>query len=168
MTRPSRKRFHDTTSYLAIVRNEVPDILDEAVAYLEEAVAALYADCLLASCVMLGVAAEAEFLRLVHVATTSATYGANFAPVLKETFIRSKITKFHAVLKALATPLQPKKDFEDLDTNLTQIQSVLRIARNDAGHPTAAKPPAREQVYVYIQMFIPFAQQVMRLRKALV
>jgi hypothetical protein len=37
-------RFHDTASYLAIVRNEVPDTLDEAVAYLEEAVAALYAD----------------------------------------------------------------------------------------------------------------------------
>jgi hypothetical protein len=28
-------RFHDTTSYIAILKKEVPDILDEAVAYLE-------------------------------------------------------------------------------------------------------------------------------------
>lgn len=55
-------RFHDTTSFLTIVRKEVPDISPEAAAYLEEAVAAFYAGCLLASCVMLGVAAEAEFL----------------------------------------------------------------------------------------------------------
>jgi hypothetical protein len=46
------------------------------------------------------------------------------------------------------------------------IQSVLRIARNDAGHPTSANPQ-REQVYVYMQLFVPFARQLMRLRKAL-
>ena len=58
-------RFHDTTSFIAMTKREVPDISPEATAYLEEAVAAFYAGCLLASCVMLGVAAEAEFLRLI-------------------------------------------------------------------------------------------------------
>jgi hypothetical protein len=85
-------RFHDTTSFLAIVRKEVPDISSEAVAYLDEAVAAFYAGCLLASCVMLGVAAEAEFLRLVDAATSSSTYSGTFAPVSKSQFIRGKIT----------------------------------------------------------------------------
>jgi hypothetical protein len=46
------------------------------------------------------------------------------------------------------------------------IQSVLRIARNEAGHPTAATPQ-REQVYVYLQIFVPFARQLMRLRMVL-
>jgi hypothetical protein len=55
----------------------------EAVAYLEEAVASFYADCLLASTVMLGVSAEAEFLRLVDVATTSQINGTKFAVVSK-------------------------------------------------------------------------------------
>jgi hypothetical protein len=160
-------RFHDTASYLAIVKKEIPDISAEALAYLDEAVAALYADCLLASCVMLGVAAEAEFLRLLDVATASAAHGTTFAPVLREKFIRSKITKFHTALNPLLPTLQPRKDFEDLDTNLTLIQSVLRITRNDAGHPTAVPTPTREQVYVYLQMFIPFARQVMKLRSVL-
>jgi hypothetical protein len=159
-------RFHDTTSYLSIVKREVPDISDDAVTYLDEAVAAFYADCLLASSVMLGVAAEAEFLRLVDVATTSATHGAKFAAVLKEQVVRPKITKFHAALKPLIPTFQPKKDFEELDTNFTLIQSVLRISRNEAGHPTATRIE-REQVYVNLQMFVPFARQAMRLRLVL-
>jgi hypothetical protein len=56
-------RFHDARAYIHMVKNYVPDISPEAVTYLEEAVASFYADCLLASSVMLGVAAEAEFLR---------------------------------------------------------------------------------------------------------
>jgi hypothetical protein len=36
-------------------------------------------------------------------------------------------------------------------------------ARNDAGHPNTARPQ-REQVYVFLQLFIPFARQLMRLR----
>jgi hypothetical protein len=158
-------RFHDTTSFLTMVRKEVPDVSSEAVYYLDEAVAAFYAGCLLASCVMLGVAAEAEFLRLVDVATASATHGATFAPVLKSQFIRGKITSFSNILKPLF-PKLPKEAVEDLETNFMMIQSVLRIARNEAGHPTAATP-GREQVYVYLQLFTPFARQLMRLRKAL-
>jgi hypothetical protein len=66
-----------------------------AVVYLEEAEAAFYADCLLASLVMLGVAAETEFLRLVEVAANSPTHGSRFLPATKPPFIRSKNTKFH-------------------------------------------------------------------------
>jgi hypothetical protein len=158
-------RFHDTSSFVAMVKKEVPDIPPDSVAYLDEAVAAFYAGCLLASCVMLGVAAEAEFIRLVDVAANSAVHGSAFAPVQKATLIRQKITKFQNSIKPLL-PSLPKDAAEDLDTNLTAIQSVLRIARNDAGHPTAAKLE-REQVYVFLQLFVPFARQLMRLRKAL-
>jgi hypothetical protein len=158
-------RFHDTTSFRTMVTKEVPDVSPEALAYLDEAVAAFYAGCLLASCVMLGVAAEAEFLRLVDVATTSPTYKTAFAPVLKSQFIRGKINKFADILKPLLPKIQ-KEAVEDLETNFTMIQSVLRIARNEAGHPTSATP-ARELVYVYLQLFAPFARQLMRLRKAL-
>lgn len=158
-------RFHDTVSFLSIVRKEVPDISTEAVAYLEEAVAGFYAGCLLASCVMLGVAAEAEFLRLVDVAARSTKHAKDFASVQKESFVRQKITKFRSVLKPL-TPTFPKQATEDLETNFDMIQSVLRIARNDAGHPTATAPE-REQVYIYLQLFVPFARQLMRLRQAL-
>ncbi|HTS42205.1 MAG TPA: hypothetical protein VMH84_16875 [Xanthobacteraceae bacterium] len=159
-------RFHDTTSFLKLVKAEVPDISQEALLYLDEAVAAFYADCLLSSCVMLGVAAEAEFLRLIDVACANSTHGVRFAPVQKLKFIREKITKFHDLLKPIVASL-PKAATEDLDTNLSAIQSVLRIARNDAGNPTGAKPPTRDQAFISLQLFVPFARQVMRLRDAL-
>lgn len=157
-------RFHDTSSFMRLVMREVPDLSAEAQEYLEEAVAAFYAGCLLASCVMLGVAAEAEFLRLVTIAS-NGKHATNFAAATKPLFIRQKIEKFHAALKPLVKGL-PKEATEDLDTNFAMIQSVLRVARNDAGHPTAASPD-REQVYVFLQLYVPFARQLMRLRKVL-
>ena len=48
-------------------------------------------------------------------------------------------------------PPLPEYVTEDLDTNLLMIQSVLRIARNDAGHPSGAAIPSREQVYTNLQ-----------------
>ena len=87
--------------------------------------------------------------------------------MLAQKFIRQKITKFQTALKPLLdSRTLPQEAVEDLDTNFAMIQSVFRIARNDAGHPTAAAP-SREQVYVYLQLFIPFARQLMRLRDAL-
>jgi len=116
---------------------------------------------------MEGVAAEAEFLRLVDVAAGSNTHGSLFEQVPGQKFIRQKITKFHQSLKPLiATKALPQEAVEDVDTNFAMIQSVLRVARNDAGHPTASKLE-REQVYVYLQLFAPFARQLMRLRAAL-
>ena len=160
-------RFHDTTSFLALVRQKIPDISAEATSYLDEAVGTFYAGCMLASCVMLGVAAEAGFLRLVDVASNSIAHGAAFGSVTKERVIHSKITKFQAALKPILPNFMPKKDFEDIDSNFTLIQSVLRIARNNAGHPTGTAVPEREQVYVFLQLFIPFAAQLARLREAL-
>ncbi len=163
LTTQSPYRFHDSSSFLSLVKNEVSDISPEAVLYLDEAVSAFYAGCLLASCVMLGVAAEAEFLRLADIAAKNTTYGQKFSAVTQRNLIRQKITKFKDCLEPLISAL-PYQATEDLETNFLAIQSVLRIARNDAGHPTGATPQ-REQVYVYLQLFVPFARQLMRLRQ---
>ncbi|MBO6707539.1 MAG: hypothetical protein JJ912_15715, partial [Roseitalea sp.] len=143
-------RFHDTSSYLTLVRREVPDLSDQAAVYLDEAVQAFYAQCLLASCVMLGVAAEAEFLRLLDVAVSRPNVGRSFQSAANEKFIRQKITRFLPALTAIAPQLD-RQATEDLDTNFAPIQSVLRIARNEAGHPSSASPQ-RENVYVNLQL----------------
>jgi hypothetical protein len=89
---------------------------------------------------MVGGAAEAEFLRLVDVAANSPTFGPTFVPVVQPIFIRQKITKFQECLKPLLNAKRlPREAVEDLETNFNMIQSVLRIARNDAGHPTSAQ-----------------------------
>lgn len=148
-----------------MVRAEIPDLAVETETYLAEAVVAFYSGCLLASCVMLGVAAETEFLRLAVVAAAHATHGPKFAAVQKAVFIRDKIRKFELALTPLL-PSLPRSATEDFETNFAAIQSVLRIARNDSGHPTSTAPQ-RENVYVLLQLFVPFGRQLMRLRKAL-
>jgi hypothetical protein len=115
---------------------------------------------------MFGVAAETEFLRLLDIAASNTTHGASLQPLLKGGPIRPKIVGFHAAVKPLI-PSSPRKDFEDFEVNFSLIQSAIRIARNDAGHPTGAPAPVREQVYVFIQLFAPFARQLMNLRVAL-
>jgi len=43
----------------------------------------------------------------------------------------------------------------------------MRTARNESEQPSGALPPSRDQVYLYLQFFISFAEQAMRLRQAL-
>ncbi len=159
-------RFHDRSSYLELVRREVPDLSQTAIVYLQEAVAAYYSDCVLSSCVMLGVAAEVEFLRLITEGLANNTYSGYFAKANQEKIISQKIIKFQAAVESIPKELL-REVGEDLRTNLDAVQSVLRIARNEAGHAKAATAPTREQVYIYLQLFIPFAAQLYRFRTAL-
>jgi hypothetical protein len=159
-------RFHDTSSYMALVLREAPDLSKQAAVYLEEAVQAFYAQCLLASCVMLGVAAEAEFLRLLEDCGKLPKIGNRFSRASNERMISEKIKKFLVVIGDIRTSLDNKQATEDLDINFFNIQSVLRIARNEAGHPSPSNP-SRENVYVHLQLFVPFARQLFRLKDAL-
>jgi len=158
-------RFHDTAGFMKSLHSEVTDISPETYVYLEEAVAAFYSDCLLSTCVMLGAAAEIEFLRLLDVAKNSDTYGRYFSRIGDGLFIRTKISRFQEAVKPLLNFL-PKSATNDLGLNLNTAQSVIGAARNESGQPSGANPPSRDHVYIYLQLFIPFAKQAMRLRHA--
>jgi hypothetical protein len=82
--------------------------------------AAFYAGCLLASCVMLGVAAEAELLQLEDIAS-KRKHAANFAAAPPPLFIRQKFEKFQAPLTPLVKGLATVA-VKDLDTNFAMIQ----------------------------------------------
>jgi hypothetical protein len=51
---------------------------------------------------------------------------------------------------------------DDLDTQLNGIQSLIRTFRNDSGHPSG-KLVDREQAYVLLNLFIPYAKKVYQL-----
>lgn len=155
-------RFHDASSYLVNVTREVPDISEVAKNYLSEAIANYYSDCLLSSTVMLGVASEAEFLRLLKAASVNPRYSAKFGKATKERQVSGQIKEFLKAFEAIRGDF-PTKSIEDLDTKFSAIQSILRVARNEAGHPSAIRPD-RENVYVNLRLFIPFAKQAAILR----
>jgi hypothetical protein len=159
-------RFHDANSYLLLVKQEAPDITAEAITYLEEAMATFYSSCLLAACIMLGVAAEIEFLRLIDVGAAHASHSEIFIKAKKERGLRQKVVSFQKGLHKLPKDILDRVG-EDLDTHFHAIQSVLRVARNEMGHAAAGKVPTREQVYVFLQLFVPFAGQLARFREAM-
>jgi hypothetical protein len=134
--------------------------------YLEEAIATFYSDCLLSTCIMIGVAAEIEFLRLLDVGMANQNYSSLFKPVNSERTLRQKIVRFQRVPSSLPEPIRTSSG-EDIETHVNTIQSILRVSRNDAGHALADKTPNREQVYVYLQLFAPSVGHITRLRQAL-
>ena len=162
----SPPRFYDRPGFMKKLHSEVSDISPEAVVYLEEAVAAFYVERLLSTCVMLAAAAEVEFQRLLDVAKNSVVYGKYFSRIGDHLTIRTRMTRFQEAIKP-ALGFLTKSTTADLETNLNIIQSVIYIARNESDRPTGAHSPSRDQVYVYLQFFIPFARQLMRMRHEL-
>jgi hypothetical protein len=162
----SRYRFHDRAGFMKRLHSEVTDISPDAVVYLEEAVAAFYADCRLSTCIMLGVAAENEFLRLLDVAKLTGMYGNYFSRIGDGLHIRAKMAKFQEAIKPTLSFLS-KSVTDGLENNFNMIQSVLCIGRDESGRPSGGNAPSRDQVYVYLQLFIPFAKQLMQLRREL-
>lgn len=159
-------RFQDSAGFMKRLHAEVSDLSPDAVIYLEEAVAAFYADCLLSACVLLGIAAEIEFLRLLEVAKSNAAYGKHFSRIGDGLYIRTKMTRFQEAIKP-ALGFLGKSATEDLENNFTVTHSIISIARNESGRSPGSDPPTRDQVYVYLRLFIPFARQLMRLRHQL-
>jgi hypothetical protein len=76
------------------------------------------------------------------------------------------MTRFQDAIKP-ALGFLAKSATEDLENNLSVIQSIISLARNESGRPPGSNPPTRDQVYVYLRLFIPFAKQLMRLRHEL-
>ncbi len=145
---------------------EAADISSEAAVYLKEAIAAFYMDCLVATCAVLSIAAEGEFLRLLSAAKSSTIYGQHFSRIGDTQTLGAKISQFKDILSSIR-PQLPKPATDELDHNLETVEFVIRTARDRSGKPSGAPPPSRDQVYLNLQLFIPFARQALRLRRAL-
>ena len=158
--------FHNNTGFMKAVRSKAAEVSPQAVVYLREAASAFYTDCLLSACVVLSMAAESEFLSLLNVAKNSKAYSRYFSSIDDWLNIDAKILQFKSAIEPILG-LLPDSATDEFDHNLTTIQSVIRTVRNAAGEPSGASPPSRDQVYLYLQFFISFAEQAMRLRQAL-
>ncbi len=157
-------RFHNKLGFMKALRSETIDVSRDAVVYLREAISAFYMDCLLAACVMLGIAAESEFLRVLEAAKRSRIYGQHFSRIGDGLTVHAKALRFREAVTA-ALSLQSEPASRDLDDALIAFHAFLRSGRSEAGQSGSA--PSRDQVFVYLQLFIPFAEQLTRLRRRL-
>ena len=153
--------FHDVSSYEKAITSEVPAIDSTTLLYLKEAMQSFRTGCLLASTVMLGVATEHTFFLLLETIEASASHAPSFASVKREWTILQKFNKFKTILDRHVSNLTPEIK-EDLDTHFAGILSIIRTFRNQSGHPTG-KIMEREQVYVLLQLFIPYCKKMYQL-----
>lgn len=157
--------YHDVSSYEAVIKQQVPDIDDVTLIYLKEAMQSFYSGCYLSSSVMLGVASEHTFLKLLEKIETTGTYKSTFKKAFDERNISKKFEAFKNRLKQemgnnnISLPDEIK---ENLDTNLDGILNTIRNFRNDSGHPSG-NIINREQCYVNLNLFIPYCKKAYQL-----
>jgi hypothetical protein len=154
--------FHDVSDYTEVLRDAVPDLHDVTLLYLQEAMQAFKAGCLLSATVMLGVAAEHTFLLTLDAAESAEPWKTRFQNVRQQRSILPQINKFKNVLDQHLSDV-PAELKEDLDTHFAGILAVVRTSRNEAGHPTG-KLVTREQTYVLLQLFVSYCKKMYDLR----
>lgn len=153
--------YYDVSGYEKVVREQIPDIDDITLLYLKEAMQAFKSGCLLSATVMIGVAAEHTFMKLVETIQQNQNYKDKFTNVYSEKTILRKLNKFVKVLELHQKDI-PSEIKEALDTDFMGIMSVIRNFRNESGHPTG-KIISREQCYILLNLFIPYCKKLYQL-----
>jgi hypothetical protein len=148
----------DTTAFEQRVKSEIPNIDDISILYLKESFQAFRSGCLISSAVMLGVAAEHLFQLLLDQLESNPKQSSRFSIVFQQRTIFPKIEKFKNIIAADKASF-PKDVQESFDTQFLGIQSIIRVYRNESGHPTG-RVIDREQAFVNLRLFIPFGKMV--------
>jgi hypothetical protein len=151
----------DPERYLARLRSNIPDVSDLVLLYASEAVNCYTHERYLASAVMLGVASEAAFLEMAQASVKwLGVAGKNLQEVLRnprQPYVR-KFEEFRKRIESRKTDLPPELA-DGMSLTFDSVLDLLRISRNDAGHPTG-KVVSREDQYISLQMFARYLQRL--------
>lgn len=153
---------HDPAGYLDGVREVAGQTVSQAaLTYLEEALRCFTSGCHLASVLLLGVAAEAVFLRLCEVVSEALRDNTERTQFDQLQWVKPKHRWI--VDKYAALPSEVRRDHlpQSLDVTLTSLYDLIRRQRNELGHPQE-DPPAidRELSFTYFKLFPTFIKDV--------
>ncbi len=155
----------DPERYLAQLRSNIPDISNLVLIYANEAAFCYNHECYLASAVMLGVASEAAFLEMAQACVNwLGIAGKNLHEVIcdpHKPYVR-KFDEFRKRIVPRKAELPPELA-DGMSLTFDSVLDLLRISRNDAGHPTG-KVVSREDQYISLQMFARYLQRLYDLR----
>ena len=151
---------HDPDSYLARIGDDIPGIDGVIIRYLEECLSCFRRNLLLAAAVMLGCAAEKAVLLLVQAYGDSLS-GEEKEAYEKETGSRIISRKWKALWQRLepSSKSLPGPLSDDLPTILERVFDIIRVTRNEAGHPQA-RILEKETVHANLLLFPIFAKRV--------
>jgi hypothetical protein len=151
VVRAGRILPHDTEGYLSALAQDRP--LDEVEArYLPQALEAFRRNLPDASAAMLGSASEHLLIQLGE--AIEATDRANAAAARRKIDgpALGLLTFLHDYFSRRRTSLT-RESRETLDTTFAGIASLIRVTRNDAGHPAIGRPVDRDQAFVNLRLF---------------
>jgi hypothetical protein len=156
----------DPNGYLVSVQSRVPGLDSVTMTYLREAISTFNREFYLSASVALGVAAEALILRMID------SYVAAFADPQRRTKaekryeskqLRAQYGQFKQEFASLKPTLPPEL-YGDFETHLDSIFQLIRVTRNDSGHPSGTIPE-RAVVMANLQAFPYFAKRVLAIEK---
>lgn len=151
--------FHDLSSYEAAIRRVVPKIEDTTLLYVKEAMQAYMSGCLLSATVMIGVATEGAFLRLLDTIEQHSTWNPIFKNASEQRTVLQKLNKFRALADQHLMKQLPGDLKENFNTDFEGVVSMIRNARNESGHPSGKVIP-REECFVLLRLFIPCCKKI--------
>lgn len=152
--------LHDVSGFERQIKARIPDIDESTLVYLKESLNSFRSGCVLASTVMLGVATEHSFLRLVEAIDKNPAFAATFDSIQSKRTILQKVIEFRKLVVANKGNLQlPRELLDDFETNFFGIQSLIRVFRNESGHPSG-EFISREQAYVNLSLFVAYGRKV--------
>lgn len=153
---------HDPTGYLDDVKGIAKsDVGQAALPYLEEALRCFTSGCNVSSVLMLGISAEAVFLKLCIVITARLKQAAERKQFERLLWVKPKHE--WVVNKYKSIPISDRKKLlpESLDTTLTALYDLIRRQRNELGHPQEQPPDIdRDKAYMYLKLFPTFISDV--------
>jgi len=148
--------FYDLASYEQRLRQEIPGLEDDCLFYLKEAMQAFRTGCYLSSNVMIGVAAEHTFLKVLSTLNSSSAWESVFSKARNKSNLADKVSEFQKSLVS-GVPSLPKRFRENIETQFRFNMHCIRTYRNQAGHPHAFKPD-RDNAYMNMHMFVRYGQ----------
>jgi hypothetical protein len=143
------------------LRDAIPAIHADILRYCEEALLCFRYGALLASAVMLGCAAEKAALLLIDAfgkAIADPTKRAKYEKEIDHWVISTKYKTLWKRLEPLI-PTLPQDLGDGLHTILDRVFDLIRVTRNDAGHPTG-KAIEREVILGNYILFPSYCKRV--------
>jgi hypothetical protein len=157
---------HDPDVYLKAFKDEVPDADHLMILYLTESLQTFRHNNLLSSSVMLGVASEAAFNVLFDAIKNALTIPDKIKKFEKLECEISTKKIFDAAMDEinLVKRRLPNEIKENIETIMQGIFNLIRLQRNDSGHPTG-KVVTRSLMFANLHLFIMYCSHLYALVK---
>jgi hypothetical protein len=157
----------DPEGYLDRLKRRITDVDQQVLAYASEALRSYSCACYLASSVMLGVASERAFQILGETfggwlpAAEAQRFRGSFDHP-RQTYV-AKFVEFRKRLEPYKSRM-PDELSDGMALTLDSVLDLLRITRNEAGHPTGKAVEAGD-AYIQLQMFARYLEKLYEYRR---